>query len=194
MPPFCVLHVCMGNICRSPMAERILAHRVAQRAGDDADDLLMSHSCGVGSWHAGQRMDSSAARELRNRQIGSEGFSARQIERAHIEISDLILTATTEQYDYVSITFPEARERTFLIRHFGAIVAGMDASKLPESDGSAQAVHARGQAVVNEANEHRDEFEAQSLDDPWGSSGATFTRVAEEIDTALAPFVTKLLS
>ena len=194
MPPFCVLHVCMGNICRSPMAERILAHRVMQRAGEDADDLVMSHSCGVGSWHAGQKMDSSAARELSNRAIGASGFSARQIERAHVEISDLILTATSEQYDYVSITFPEVQKRTFLIRHFGAIVSQIDASQLPQSDGSAEAVHTRGQALVDLANERRQQHEALSLDDPWGSNEVTFTRVAEEIDTAVLPFVTKLLS
>ena len=31
MPPFTVLHVCMGNICRSPMAERLLALAVRER-------------------------------------------------------------------------------------------------------------------------------------------------------------------
>jgi protein-tyrosine phosphatase len=32
VPPFTVLHVCMGNICRSPMAERLLALAVRERA------------------------------------------------------------------------------------------------------------------------------------------------------------------
>ncbi|MGH6913088.1 MAG: phosphotyrosine protein phosphatase, partial [Stackebrandtia sp.] len=70
MPPFAVLHVCMGNICRSPMAERLLALRVAERVdpsateGTAADDVVFSHSCGVGSWHVGEKMNSPAAREL----------------------------------------------------------------------------------------------------------------------------------
>ena len=36
MTPFTVLHVCTGNICRSPMAERLLARRVAAAYGADA--------------------------------------------------------------------------------------------------------------------------------------------------------------
>ena len=40
MPPFAVLHVCMGNICRSPMAERLLRHAVAERVGDQVDELI----------------------------------------------------------------------------------------------------------------------------------------------------------
>ncbi|HTF08869.1 MAG TPA: phosphotyrosine protein phosphatase, partial [Asanoa sp.] len=52
MPPFTVLHVCMGNICRSPMAERLLALAVQQRlsrAATGAADpraLVLSHSAG----------------------------------------------------------------------------------------------------------------------------------------------------
>ena len=50
MPPFTVLHVCMGNICRSPIAERLLVKAVTDRvealvpAGGSAQDLLLSHS------------------------------------------------------------------------------------------------------------------------------------------------------
>lgn len=57
MPPFTVLHVCMGNICRSPMAERLLAVAVTAAAGADpetAQKLVHSHSAGTGGWHAGE--------------------------------------------------------------------------------------------------------------------------------------------
>ena len=61
MPPFTVLHVCMGNICRSPMAERLLALAVRERlarsgAGVDPETLLHSHSAGTGGWHAGEQI------------------------------------------------------------------------------------------------------------------------------------------
>ncbi|MFD0787333.1 phosphotyrosine protein phosphatase, partial [Micromonospora azadirachtae] len=54
MPPFSVLHVCMGNICRSPMAERLLVlavrDRLVRRGLDPAgaDELVYSHSAGTG--------------------------------------------------------------------------------------------------------------------------------------------------
>jgi protein-tyrosine phosphatase len=194
MPPFTVLHVCMGNICRSPMAERLLALRVAQRTGDAGEDLVHSHSCGVGSWHAGQKMNPPAARELRARGGSDAGFKARQIAREHLEASDLVLTATAEQYEYIATTFPDALPRTFLIRHFGRLIAGIDADGLPDSDGSPEAVHIRGVAMVLAADARRDTADADPLDDPWGESRAVFARIGEEIDTALAPVVTTLLS
>lgn len=192
--PFSVLHVCMGNICRSPMAERLLALRVSQRAGDAAEELVYSHSVGVGTWHVGHKMDANAARELRSRGGSDAGMRARHIEREHVEMSDLILTATDEQYEYIAATFPEALPRTFTIRQFGLIAADVKPDSLPFSDGSPEAVYDRGVALVAEADRRRDEYPALSLDDPWGESRATFTRIGDEIDTALAPLVEALLS
>ena len=67
MAPFTVLHVCMGNICRSPMAERLLARAVQDRSGDPADQLLRSVSAGTGGWHEGEEMNPPAARQVRSR-------------------------------------------------------------------------------------------------------------------------------
>jgi protein-tyrosine phosphatase len=49
-----VLFVCLGNICRSPLAEGILLHRLAA-AG--LSDRVRVDSAGTGSWHVGQRPD-----------------------------------------------------------------------------------------------------------------------------------------
>src|SRR5215213_2499267 len=97
MPPFSVLHVCMGNICRSPMAERLLRQAVWERVGDRADELLLSRSAGTGGWHAGEAMNPPAARELRRRGGDDAGFAARRLLGEHIDTADLVLTATAEQ-------------------------------------------------------------------------------------------------
>ena len=55
MPPFSVLSVCMGNICRSPMAERLLVVAARDLVGDAADDLILSGSAGTGGWHSASR-------------------------------------------------------------------------------------------------------------------------------------------
>lgn len=191
MPPFSVLHVCMGNICRSPMAERLLALRTAQRAGDET--VLYSHSAGVGHWHVGGRMNPPAARELRRRGGDDTGFRARHLEREHIESSDLILTATQDQYDYVAAGYPDALPHTFLIRHFGLLVAGIDPADLPDSDGSPHQVHRRALALAAAADGRRDRHPALDLDDPWGESADTFRRVGDEIDSALGAFLDVLL-
>lgn len=49
-----VLFVCLGNICRSPLAEGIFIH-LAQERG--VLDRFRVDSCGTGGWHAGERAD-----------------------------------------------------------------------------------------------------------------------------------------
>ncbi len=74
--PTRVLFVCLGNICRSPAAEGVFLHLVAQQGLHDA---FVVDSAGTGGWHAGQpadaRMREAAARRgihlpSRARQIG----------------------------------------------------------------------------------------------------------------------------
>ncbi|MCZ6835183.1 MAG: low molecular weight phosphotyrosine protein phosphatase [Planctomycetota bacterium] len=49
-----VLFVCMGNICRSPLAEGVFLHKINQRG---IADRFLVDSCGTGGWHAGERPD-----------------------------------------------------------------------------------------------------------------------------------------
>jgi len=193
MPPFAVLHVCMGNTCRSPMAERLLALRVAQQVGRSAEDLVLSTSCAIGSWHVGEGMNPPAAHELRSRGGSEEGFRSRHMVTEHIETADLILTATGEQVEYIANEHPQGLPRTFLVRHFGAIAARVTDDELPAGDGSAQGIYRRGQALVALADKRRDTVPAERLEDPWGESPESFTRVADEIEVALEPLLARLL-
>ena len=100
MAPFTVLHVCMGNICRSPMAERLLARAVRDRAGSaDPEQLVRSVSAGTGGWHEGEEMNPPAARLVAQRGGSVAGFEARKLRGDYIDAADLILTATADQYD-----------------------------------------------------------------------------------------------
>lgn len=46
-----VLFVCLGNICRSPMAEAVFRHLVNERG---LDGQIVVDSAGTGSWHVGE--------------------------------------------------------------------------------------------------------------------------------------------
>ncbi len=59
--PFRIAVVCLGNICRSPMAHVVLEDRI-ERAG--LADLVEVASSGTGSWHRGEPMDERAAAVL----------------------------------------------------------------------------------------------------------------------------------
>jgi protein-tyrosine phosphatase len=203
MAPFTVLHVCMGNICRSPMAERLLARAVRDRVKtlvpapcDDLTELVHSHSAGTGGWHAGEEMNPPASRQVRSRGGDVDGFSARKLRGDHIDEADLVLTATADQLDYVVALRPEAAARTFVLGEFGRLIAGLDPVSLPPAEPEPDAVYARGVAIVEAAEIRRAGKPAlvtDDLDDPWGRGDQTFTRIGDEIEDAVVPFATLLL-
>jgi len=55
--------VCLGNICRSPMAHVVLEDRLARAGLDDRVEVVSS---GTGGWHEGEPMDRRAAAVLRD--------------------------------------------------------------------------------------------------------------------------------
>jgi protein-tyrosine phosphatase len=187
--PFSILHVCVGNICRSPMAERLLVLALRAHVGDRVGELYRSHGAGTGSWHVGEAMNPPAAAELRRRGVDPSGFAARQLSAELIDESDLILTATAEQVARVLTLRPAARARTFVLGEFGRLLASLPAPPLPPSTDAASA-HARGVALVAAVDAARAGARSRrddDLDDPYGLSAREFTRAAERIQTTVVP-------
>jgi protein-tyrosine phosphatase len=195
-PPLVVLSVCLGNICRSPMAERMLAHLIWERLGDAVDAYVHSESAGTGGWHVGESMNPPAARQLRRRGAVDEGFRARKLLGAHLDTADLILTATAEHLEVVGGLRPDAAHRAFVLGEFGRLVADVDPAALRVGDDSPASVYQRGIALVAAVDAMRggtDPKPADDLDDPWGRGEVWFERTADEIEKALSPFVDLLL-
>lgn len=196
MAAFTVLHVCMGNICRSPMAERLLARAVRDRAGEPGDQLVRSVSAGTGGWHEGEEMNPPAARQVRARGGSDDGFEARKLRGDFIDEADLILTATADQYDYVVALRPDAAARTFVTGEFGRLLGAVDASALPPSELEPGSVRARGVAIVEAVHVLRGDDgprPSDDLDDPWGRGDQTFQRIGDEIEDTTVPFAKLLL-
>jgi len=202
VPPFTVLHVCMGNICRSPMAERLLTlavrDRLTRRGVDPAraDELLHSHSAGTGGWHAGEEMNPPAARQVTSRGGDVAGFAARKLRSDHIDAADLVLTATADQQEYVVALRPDAADRTFVLGEFGRLLGAVDAAGLPPAEATPDAVYARGVALVAAAHAARQgagPLSTDDLDDPWGRGDQCFSRVADEIEETVQPLAATLL-
>ena len=206
MPPFTFLHVCMGNICRSPMAERLLSLAVRDRVarqpagaeGADAlaEELVHSHSAGTGGWHAGEEMNPPAARQVQRRGGDVTGFAARKLRSDQIDAADLVLTATADQQEYVVALRPDAADRTFVLGEFGRLLAAVDGAALPPAAPNREAVYARGVALVEAAAAARrgaPPLPTDDLDDPWGRGDQCFLRVADEIEETVQPLATVLL-
>jgi protein-tyrosine phosphatase len=83
-----VLFVCMGNICRSPMAEAVFVHLVRE-AGLEAK--IEADSAGTGDWHVGQPPHHGTRRMLERNNIAYNGC-ARQLTSRDLDDFDYIIT------------------------------------------------------------------------------------------------------
>jgi protein-tyrosine phosphatase len=84
--PLHVTFVCTGNICRSPMAEKMFADQLRRRGLADA---VRVSSAGTGDWHVGQSADVRAARVLHAHGYPSEHRAA-QVDDDHMA-ADLVV-------------------------------------------------------------------------------------------------------
>ena len=69
-----VLFVCLGNICRSPLAEAAM-----RRAAAAAELEVVIDSAGIGGWHAGEMPDGRARAVAARHGIDISGYRARQV-------------------------------------------------------------------------------------------------------------------
>ena len=83
--------VCLGNICRSPLAEGILKHKVRQNGLDWTVD-----SAGTGFWHTGELPDRRSITVARKYGIDITDQRARQFQPADFERFDRILVMDTQ--------------------------------------------------------------------------------------------------
>jgi protein-tyrosine phosphatase len=119
MSELSILVVCLGNVCRSPLAERMLRKRFDELLGDGADAV---HVSSAGVWAlVGEPMDASSAAELARLGGDPSDFAARQVAAAMTDDADLILTATRELRSRVLEESPRALKRSFTIREFATL-------------------------------------------------------------------------
>ena len=111
-----LLMVCLGNICRSPMAEGALRARI------DASPLagrVTVDSAGTGGWHAGQAPDPRAIACAAGHGVDIAGLRARQLQAADFQRFDLILGMDRSNVDDLRRAAPpEARDRVHLFLDF----------------------------------------------------------------------------
>ena len=84
--PLHVTFICSGNICRSPMAEKMFAHQIKERGLSDAVRVT---SAGTGGWHAGDPADQRASHVLHQHGYPS-AHRAAQIDGEHLS-ADLVV-------------------------------------------------------------------------------------------------------
>lgn len=109
-----ILFVCLGNICRSPLAEAIFNHQVKARGLKDA---LCADSAGTASYHIGENPDHRSIKVAVDHdvQISHKG---RQFTYHDVEQFDYILAMDAANYQDIIHEAGDRPEGLYLMRHF----------------------------------------------------------------------------
>lgn len=124
--------VCLGNICRSPMAGVVMRAMLADAGLDDSVEVS---SAGTGGWHVGERADARAATALAGRGYDASGHKARQFSARWFDELDLVLTVDTSTADELKrMAGSQHRHKVRLLREFDPSCAGESGTSLDVPD------------------------------------------------------------
>jgi protein-tyrosine phosphatase len=106
MPATKVLFVCLGNICRSPMAEYVLRDLVAQKGLSKQIEIA---SAGTSGWHNGEDMHQGSKNILHAHNINTHGFQSSEVRPEDIAIYDHIIAMDDKNLQDLSRIFGSSR-------------------------------------------------------------------------------------
>lgn len=130
MRPTGVLFICMGNICRSPLAEGVFTHLARERG---VLERFLIDSCGTGGWHAGSPPDRRSVDVARRHGIELFG-SARQIDpEVDFERFEHLLVMDRDNLENV-LAVGGPRDRVRLLRSYDPELSGHPAHALEVPD------------------------------------------------------------
>lgn len=157
--------VCVGNQCRSPLAERLLQHRL----GPEGPLAAVVGSAGTFG-PSGRPMEPNAAAELARLGGDANGFVSRRLTPSILTDQDLVLTATRDLRTEVLRLGPRMMRRTFTLAELAGII---EAEQL--SDGQAKDLVATAAARRTRAPRDVD------IPDPIGQSAGIHREVADRV-------------
>ncbi|GAA2755364.1 protein-tyrosine-phosphatase [Actinopolymorpha rutila] len=204
---FAILYVCTGNMCRSPMAERMTRAALAARLGPDADRFTV-YSAGTGTVD-GRAMTAEAAAQVKAYAADPTQFVSAELTGSHVGGADLVLAATRAHRSDVVTLDPGALRRTFTITEFARLAAALtnrtptDRARTDQApvdtppELPAEPVE-RARALVAAAARARGTVRPPRLDDddipdPIGRSAEVYEHVGAIIAEAVGVSVTALV-
>jgi protein-tyrosine phosphatase len=108
-----ILMVCLGNICRSPLAEEVMRSKI-KKYGLKAE----VDSCGIGSWHVGEPPDYRAQKTALNHGLDIRHQKCRQITLYDFDHFDVIYAMDNEIFDRLSQMATHGRKEQEKVKLF----------------------------------------------------------------------------
>ena len=122
--PLRLLVVCLGNICRSPLAEGVLRERIVRAR---LEHRIVVDSAGTGDWHVGQPPDRRTIANAHAHGVDLGGLRARQLRAADYRDFDWLLCADRDNLADVHRRAPaDATARSALLLEWAGQGAGAE--------------------------------------------------------------------
>jgi RpiB/LacA/LacB family sugar-phosphate isomerase len=171
-----ILFVCTGNICRSPMAEGLFQH--ATRGRKD----FQAFSAGVGALE-GQAPSSHAVRALRELGIDISNQRSHGLTPELVEEADYIFGMTHSHVDSINLLFPQAVEKTFLLREFDETLDDFE-KDIPDPIGGSYDTYTYCRDQIEQGILSMLNFMEQTAQAPGADGAAPESRIALGCDHA----------
>ena len=180
---FRVLHVCTGNICRSPIAEHLMRAGLEQRLGPAASVFEVGSAGTLG--RPGMPMEPYALSTLSAYQVDGSAFGARPLVAELVEQADLVVAATREHRSAAVVLSPRAARRAFTLRELDRLLGAVDPAALPAGD-----LEERARALVLAAAARRglvrpERPEDDDVTDPYRGPESGFTECGRLVHASL---------
>lgn len=176
---FTIACICTGNVCRSPVAERLLAARL----GPDIRIMSGGTEAPVGS-----DMSPMMATLLRDRGVDAGGFTAHSVTTAMLRDADLLLPMTRAHRAQVVEWWPAAVRRAYTLTEFARLVSAIDPGQLNQQDLSDRLRTATRLAAAQRG--YIPSSVADDIEDPLGQSRpvheSAFSQIAAAVDVICA--------
>lgn len=119
-----VLFVCLGNICRSPLAMSLFKHAVKEKG---LEDQFFIDSCGTSDYHVGQSPDERTIKNAFNNGL-EISHQARQLDRSDFRKFDYIVTMDRSNLKNVLRLDQtgQFKDKIFLMRDFDPLEKGTE--------------------------------------------------------------------
>jgi protein-tyrosine phosphatase len=118
-----VLFVCLGNICRSPLAQGVFENKLENKK---IAEKFFVDSCGTGSWHVGEKPHKGSIAIARQYGVNIENQRARDLNLSDFKKFEWIIAMDSQNLRDIESLASDSKARIHLLREFDTQKDSMD--------------------------------------------------------------------